>query len=234
VSNDDYGSNFGGGNRTSLIGLIQRIIPDVIQEIVTETEKSVVDMNWKSIKNLGIRNAQVYSFNASTPIRSLEESIAVKEKQAKERNAFVVTPNDQNDHEMRDIRDELDSLYHELRRDTKNCLKSDSTSIYTLIIPLNDRNNYVGGEVHVEKYAEGESDDENHDDDLYDDDEDEKKEQSRIQFLETDPRHRHLQRNHEIYTPESGSILVIRSEYGHCVEVIRKGFREALVLEYWR
>lgn len=211
------GLEFGGSNVTILTGILQHVLPDLRRSLLQAASEALVAADWTDTRSYGIRHAYHLSFDGT----SLVEYKAAMESIKVPPSFVVLSPQQKTAYDAETHQKFLTQRAQEHARHSKH-IRSIPGSVYSLVVLLSDRNEFVGGHVLVEHPKT----------DTYTPNEDYDDEPMPVKSSHTEHLGMVPGQGIESLTPERGSVLLLPS-LSQGVDEIFAGSRRALVVELW-
>lgn len=249
----------GGSNVTYLTGIFQQILPDLHIKIATSTifpmsDSHITDYWIAPLRSLGIRSVYFEAFANIKPGLTKEQRRELryaKYLEEKNKQVWLGKPSDEPFIEDESEEEEMEYEFDEHADEhLEPYLQHDSDSVYKTIMLLSDRSHFSGGEMYLKREKEKpvESTDQSSSGPKSEDDEDAYEEEledvgevidekihgiiprkKKISFPKYNARTSKVAR----YTPEKGSVLLMRTDYSNGMGTLHRGKRLCLVIEYW-
>ena len=226
-SSETKGTLIHQGRITYLSGIFQLLLPAILLKLKAAATHGIKGADWDtpSTNDLGIKSIQYSSVLTGFEMKS-------KQQLAEERRTrqHIITIGDK----PRKVYDGILDTHAD--EHVAQYMQRQLNSTYTMIVNLSSRTEFFGGNVLVDK---GEIDERSTPDgDASSDDEPEAKYNNadillKFQKQPDHPEFNALKTKYQRYTPEQGSVLLIRSECSHGIHKVTKGKMNMLILEFW-
>eukprot|EP01039_Chlorochromonas_danica_P009778 gene9778-10813_t len=221
---------YGGSNITHLTGIVQEALPDLRVHLLRSFSAALRHADWaEHSPAFGIRSI----FLATSTALPLSE----QPRQVVQKEAFVVYPHGNKEQLEREQREALQQKREAEFSRLRPFLNYHEASVYTLLLPLSSRNQFIGGDVLVQlgKLSSQQTSVEEHD--VYDDEERADATTESISTLGLVHGGRlkgAVGEEVELLTPERGSMLVLPPGRPFGLDEVQYGQRSILVVELWR
>lgn len=220
---------YGGSNVTHLTGIVQQALPDLHLHLLRSFSAALRHADWAE-------HSPAYGIRSIYLATSTALPLSEQPRQVVREEAFVVYPHGDKEQLEREkqeaLRQKREAEFSRLRP----FLNFHEASIYTLVLPLNSRNQFIGGDVLVQlgKLSLQQTSVEEHD--VYDDEEraDTTESVGAVGLIHGGRLKGAAGEEVELLTPERGSMLVLPPGRPLGLDEIQYGQRSVLVIELWK
>lgn len=260
----------GGSNITFLTGVFQKVLPEVLDKIVSSAHEPMLESKqdtggfWFSpLRGLGVRSVQFLSFvNIKAKLTKEQRREIRYRKFLAEKDELVWIGKPRPDLEFVEDEDEEEEEEEWFDEHADENLapyisneQADTDSLYLATVLLSDRYHFSGGEMYIKREREepavedekkekgkvnGDGSGEDGDDGYEDDNEDvgEVVAETLVGIAERKkvksfPVYNARTSKVGRYTPEKGSVLLMRGDYPRGMGALHRGKRLCLVIEFW-